>query len=262
MIHPLPLFRAPVILAIAAVLSSSAPKAQQTPAEAVAATRTTIEKYVETRGLVSKETRDWAVGKEALTARMDIVRREIESLQKRIADAEKTIADADRDRAELLAENERRKTVAEQLTAQVVTMEARVLKLLPRLPEPLRTRVKPLSQRLPVAGEENKQSVGERWQNVIGILNEVDKWNREITVTSEVRTLTDGSRVEVTVLYIGIGQAYYAGGNGKVAGIGSATASGWDWRQANELAGDIERAIKIYKSEDVAAFVRLPVQIQ
>jgi hypothetical protein len=262
MIHPLPLFRAPVILAIAAVLSSSAPRAQQTPAEAVAATRTTIEKYVETRGLVSKEARDWVIGKESLESRMDVVRREIESLQKRIADAEKSIADADQKRADLLAESERRKAIAEQLTTQVVAMEARVQKLLPRLPEPLRTRVKPLSQRLPVAGEGSKQSVGERWQNVVGILNEVDKWNREITVTSEVRTMTDGSRVEVTVLYIGVGQAWYAGGNGKVAGIGSATATGWEWRQDNGLAADVERAIKIFKSEEVAAFVRLPVQIQ
>lgn len=262
MTHPFPELRVPTILAIAVVLSPFVLPGQQTPADAVAATRTTIEKYVETRGLVSKETRDWVVGRESLTARMDVVRREIESLQKRIGDAEKSIADADQKRAELLAENERRKAIAEQLTTQVVAMEARVQKLLPRLPEPLRTRVKPLSQRLPVAGEESKQSVGERWQNVVGILNEVDKWNREVTVTSEVRTMVDGSRVEVTVLYIGIGQAYYAGGNGKVAGVGSATASGWDWRQANELAGDIERAIKIYKSEDVAAFVRLPVQIQ
>jgi hypothetical protein len=262
MIHPLPLFRAPAILAILAVLSPSALRAQQTPAEAVAATRTTIEKYVETRGLVSKETRDWAVGKESLEARMDVVRREIESLQKRIGDAEKSIADADQKRAELLAENERRKAIGEQLTTQVVTMETRVHKLLPRLPEPLRARIKPLSQRLPVAGEESKQSVGERWQNVIGILNEVDKWNREITVTTELRTMADGSSVEVAVLYVGVAQGYYASANGRFAGIGSANAEAWSWRAADELAPQVSRAIAVWKSEQMAAFVRLPVQIQ
>lgn len=247
-------------LLLAALAAATALPAQEAT-DAVATTRTTVEKWVETRSLVSKEIRDWALGKESLTARLGVVQREIESLQKRIVTTEAGIADGDKKRAELLAENEVRKASAAQLEQRIATLEARLVAMLPRLPEPLRDRVKPLSQRLPRAGEASKQSLGERWQNVVGVLNEVDKWNREITVTSEVRQLGEGQSVEVAVLYVGVSQGFYATGNGKIAGFGTSTAEGWQWKPANELAPDVLRAIAIFKSEQVAAFVRLPVQV-
>lgn len=248
-------------LVLAAVALVAALPAQQAT-DAVASTRATVEKWVETRNLVSKEQRDWALGKEALTARMDVVRREIEKLQKSIADAQAQVVEADKKRASLLAENEQRKAGGEKLTTRVAALEAKLLTQLPRLPEPLRDNLKPLTQRLPKAGEETKQSLAERWQNVVGVLNELDKWQREVVVTSELRQLGDGQSVEVAVLYLGLGQAFYASSNGKVAGFGHPTADGWQWKQANELAADVLRTIAIYKNEQVAAFVRLPVQVQ
>lgn len=248
------------LLLVALVLSPTL--SAQTPTDATAAARATVEKFVEANALLSKEQKDWAAGKDALATRIDVIRREIESLQKRIADAEASIAEADKKRAELLAENERRKQSGEQLQTAVQALETRTLALLPRLPEPLRERVKPLTQRLPTAGEVTRQSVSERWQNVIGILNEINKWNGEITVTSELRVLPDNSSVEVAVVYVGVGQGYYAASNGKVAGIGTAAPAGWQWQPANELAPAVLRAIKMIKNEEPAAFVPLPVRIQ
>lgn len=244
----------------AAALVAALPAQEAT--DAVASTRATVEKWVETRNLVSKEQRDWALGKEALTARMDVVRREIEKLQANIAERQTAVQTTEKQRAVLLAENDQRKASADKMTARIVALEGKLLTQLPRLPEPLRDKLKPLTQRLPKAGEETKQSLGERWQNVVGVLNELDKWQREIVVTSELRQLGDGQSVEVAVLYLGLGQAFYASSNGKVAGFGHPTADGWQWKQANELAADVLRTIAIYKNEQVAAFVRLPVQVQ
>jgi hypothetical protein len=58
-------------------------------------------------------------------------------------------------------------------------------------------------------------------------LNEVNKFNREITVSSEVLTLSGGASAEVTALYVGIGKAYYVSRNGSAAGIGTASPDGW-----------------------------------
>jgi hypothetical protein len=244
----------------AAALVAALPAQEAT--DAVASTRATVEKWVETRNLVSKEQRDWAQAKEALVARMDVVRREIEKTQKSITERQAEVVVTDQKRAALLAENEQRKASGDKLATRVAALEARLLTQLPRLPEPLREKLKPLTQRLPKAGEEIKQSLGERWQNVVGVLNELDKWQREIVVTSELRQLGDGQSVEVAVLYLGLGQAFYASSNGKVAGFGHPTADGWQWKQANELAADVLRTIAIYKNEQIAAFVRLPVQVQ
>ncbi len=252
-----------------AVCLTALTAAAQEPADPVEVTRKALADWTQTQRIISEVKQDWRLGKETLRSRVDVVKREIESLTKRIEDARTSIADADTKRAELLDENERRKQVADALEQRIAALENQVRALLPRLPEPLAERVKPLSQRLPESAEkatETKLSLSERYQNVIGVLNEISKWNREVTVKSEVRQLADGSSVEVAVIYIGLGQGYYAGGrdengNPTVAGVGTATAEGWVWKPANELAVDIGRAIAVYKNEQLAKLVRLPVQI-
>lgn len=234
----------------------------QSTVDAVATTRNTLEQWVETRSLVSREARDWTLAKESLAARMDVVKREIIAMQRRIAEAEANLAAADKKRGELQAENDHQKATAATLEDRIAMLEQRLLQTLPRLPDPLREKVKPLTQRVPGKDAPSALSLGDRYATVVGVLNELHKWNREITVTSEVRALPDGSSVEVAVLYAGLGQAWYAGGNGKVAGVGVATADSWVWRPANELAPAIGKAIAVFRNEQPAAFVPLPVQVQ
>lgn len=227
----------------------------------VEAARAALDQWVQARRVISQERRDWELGRQVLEERIALVQREIDGLRSSIGTAQESIAEADRKRAELLATNERLKASAEGLLATVATLEARAVALLPRLPEPIRERVRPLSQRLPAPGATVEQSLGERFQNVVGVLNEVDKFQREITVTSEVRTLADGSSVEVTAVYVGVGRGFYASANGKAAGVGASTADGWAWTPADDAAPAIAQTIAILKNEMPAAFVRLPVHI-
>jgi hypothetical protein len=247
----------------AALLALAAPLAAQGQAQdAVAATRTTLEQWVATRATISKESRDWALAKESLQARMDVVRRETEALKKRVTDAEAGLADAEKKRLELQAENDKQKATGASLEQRIAGFEQRLLGLLPRLPDTLRDKLKPLTQRIPTGEAPGALSLGDRYATVIGVLNEIHKWNREITVTSEVRDIGGGTSVEVAVLYAGLGQAWYAGGNGKVAGVGVAGASKWEWRPSNELSPAITKLIAVFKNEQPAAFVQLPITVQ
>lgn len=247
-------------LALSLLLAGAA-TAQEHGATDVAGTRVALEKWAETSRLLSKEKLDWQLGKETLRDRSDLLRREIASMQKRITDAEASIAEADKKRGELAAEDEHRKVTEKMLLERVVQLERSTLDLLPRLPEPLREQVKPVSQLIPQKPEEAKARLDERYRNVLYVCKQIHKWNREITLKSEVHTQPNGQSVEVAVMYVGIGQGYYTGGDGKVAGTGTATAAGWVWTPNNELAPDIASAIAILKNEKVAQFVRLPVQI-
>lgn len=224
--------------------------------------RTGLEKWVETRKVTSLEQRDWALGKEMLTERIELVQREIDSLKSKISEAQQSIGDADKKRADLVTENDKLKEASAGLAESMVALEIRTRTLLKNLPDPIRERVKPLSQRLPENTGDTKLSFAERFQNIVGILNEVNKFNREVTVTSEVRTLPDGSSAEVTALYVGIGQAFYVSANGKTAGTGTATPEGWRWIANNDLAPQVAKAVAILKNEQVAAFVQLPVEIR
>ena len=143
----------------------------------------------------------------------------------------------------------------------IASLEARTTALLPRLPDPIRTRVKPLSQRIPEDPASTKLSLGDRFVNVIGILNEVNKFNNEVVTASEVRPLPDGSSVEVTAVYLGIGQGYYVNSDATIAGVGAADASAWKWTPENEAAPAIAKVVAIIKNESPAAFVRVPMKV-
>lgn len=225
-------------------------------------TRTTLEEWVETRKIISNEKRDFEFAKEMLSERIELVEREIEALKTRIRAAEESITEADQKRGELLEQNERLKEASSSLKETVDDLEVRTKTLLSQLPDPIRERIKPLSQRFPENPGETKMSLSERFQNIIGVLNEINKFNREITMTSEVRDLPDGSSVEVTALYVGIGQGYYVSAKGDIAGVGTVSKQGgWGWKQADKAADEIREVISILKNETVAKFVQLPVEI-
>lgn len=249
------------LLALGIGVSGSVPAAEDRAAE-IAQTRAALEEWVETQRLVAKEKQNLALSRETLEQRIDLVKREIESLRTRIGETQASIAETDGKRTGLAEENEKLKQASASFGDALAALESRMGTLVKRLPDPLRDRVRPLSQRLPDDPAETKLSHSERFQNVVGILNEIDKFNREITVTSEVRTLADGSSAEVATLYLGIGHAFYAGANATVAGIGTAGESGWEWKSADESAERIARAIAILNNEQVASFVPLPVEIE
>lgn len=224
-------------------------------------TRYALEQWVETQRVISKEKRDLALSKEMLNQRIALVEREIGSLKERTAEAEESIAEAEGKRGELEAERERLREATASLEQVLLRLEAGLRDLLNWLPDPLLDRIKPLTQRLPDGQRETRLSLSERFQNVIGVLNEIDKFNREIAVVSEVRTVEDGSSQAVTTLYLGLGQAYYVGANGRLGGVGRPSAEGWVWEPANEHAGRIAEAIAIINNEQVAGYVQLPVAI-
>lgn len=70
-------------------------------------------------------------------------------MQKRIEDAKKSTADADSKKQELATENQRLVSAAAGLSSTIGELETRTRTLLQRLPDPLRERVKLLSQRIP-----------------------------------------------------------------------------------------------------------------
>ncbi|MBI1368390.1 MAG: DUF3450 family protein [Planctomycetes bacterium] len=225
-------------------------------------TRAALERWVETRRTISQEQRDLELSKQTLNDRIELVQREIDALHTKIEDANKSIADADKKRQDMMSENEMLKAASAGLNEMVAGLESRTKIILKRLPDPIRDLVKPLSQRIPEKPEDTKMTLSERFQNVVGILNEINKFNRNITVASEVRSLPDGKSAEVTAMYVGLGQGYYVSANRSVAGIGTATADGWVWTPANESANAIADAIAILKNEKVASFVKLPITVK
>lgn len=229
--------------------------------EAIGDTRATLERWVETSRILSREKLDRALAREVLQDRIRLVEREITGLRASIENARSSLAESDRKRDELLGEKERLVQASAGLVEVVARLEQRLRELLVRVPEPIRERVKPLSQLLPADPAQAKVALDQRFRNVLGILNELDKFGRELTLVSEVRSLADGTSAEVTTLYLGLSHGFYVNGSGTLAGVGRGTANGFEWTPAGDAAPAIAAAIAVLNNERVAEFVALPIRI-
>jgi septal ring factor EnvC (AmiA/AmiB activator) len=224
--------------------------------------RATLEKWVETQKIISKERSEWQTGREVLGQRIALIESEIRSLREKIAETREGIREAEDKRRELLERKASLKGASASLSELIGPLEQKTQRLVSRLPRSVRDRVSVLAQRIPDEPRETESSLSERFQNVIGILNEVNKFNQNITVTSELRELDGGRTAEVQTLYVGLGHAYFVTPDGKTAGTGSPAEEGWSWTVDNTIADEVQRAIAIYQDEEVPDYVPLPVTIQ
>lgn len=232
---------------------SSAPSLEQM--------RLATDKWLETQKIIFKERNEWQQGKEILLGRIELVEKEIAALEEKIKQAKSSVADADQKQAELVAENDQLKATFAELTKTATAMEADVRKLFRILPEPTQKKLQPLHQRIPEAPATTRAALAERYQNVLGILNEVNKTNNEIFVNYEVHTLANGKPVEVQAIYIGLSQAYYVSATGE-AGICHPGLDGWKWEPRNAIGRQLLNVLEILQGKQTAAFVPLPVKIQ
>jgi hypothetical protein len=248
----------------AAVLVSGLAFAASDPGSGAAtpdAARASLAKWVETQQLIAKEKREWQDGKQILRSRIDAVNGEIAVLKERMTETRRTAAEANEKKAGEVSENQALLAAGSELATWVAGLESGLRTLEKQLPEPLLQKVKPLYDRMPADARQTNVSLAERYQNVVGILNEVGKFNNEITMVTEVRTLSDGKPAEVRTVYVGLAQAYFVSPKGD-AGVGRPGDSGWSWSAAREIAPQIEQVVEVLQNKAKPQFVSLPVKVQ
>jgi hypothetical protein len=209
-----------------------------------------LHQWVQTRQITSKEKSDGRLEQAILTDTHTHTRthtrthkslsNELTLLYVKLEELENSTTEADEDRAELTA-----------LKEAIVTT----------LPTPLVNRIKPLIRRLPDDPANTKLSLGERVQNIVGILSQADKFNTTITQTSESRELDSGTVVEVRTLYWGLAMAYYVDAAGEYAGIGFLGKDGWEWPQIDGAGPQIKKRLDVYEGSEEIQFVEVPARI-
>ena len=223
-------------------------------------TKELISKWVETKKLISLESEEWKIEQEVLKDRIDLISSERNSLREKINETESLINQSDTKRTDLGKDNESLKKASTLLSEKINILENKLLILLPTLPQHIQEKIKPLSQRIPL-NKKNELTLSERYQNVVGIVNELNKGASEISVISEVRSLLNGESAEVQTLYLGYAHAFYCTTKGDIAGIGYPSRDWWIWKPKNEIAQEIADSIAIFKNEMVAEYITLPINM-
>ena len=243
--------------------AAPAMKVTSETAPIIEATRETLTKWVETKQLISKEKSEWASGKDILEDRVRLAEAETTTVRDKLKEISVAVAEAQKKRDELAAQTDKLKATAEKSKAMVIAAEKKLRPLIPQLPEPLREKLKPIIARFPEDSEKSTASMAERLQNVLGILDQASAFNSTVASVKELRTFPDGTRAEVTTVYLGLSQAYYTNREGTLAGIGHPGPDGWVWKPDNANGKKILLAVHILEGKEKGAtFIDLPVKIQ
>lgn len=187
--------------------------------DALVETRNTVTQWVQTRQLISQTRADWAADKDTLEQTLRLFERELQSLTKQMDKESTDRTQVDKEREEALAQQQELNAALEQLTETAGRLEKRVVSLSATFPPPLMEKVQPLLGRIPADPAATKAGPVERMQNLVGILNEADKFNAAVTVVSEVRKNPAGAEVQVETIYVGLAQAYFVDKAGTYAGV-------------------------------------------
>jgi FtsZ-binding cell division protein ZapB len=220
-----------------------------------------LDKWVETRQIISKEKSDWKIEQSILGDTITLLNNELERLATSLKELEASATAADEDRSQLTAEKETLSAAAAVVEANIGELETQLKRIIKSLPAPLVDKIKPLVRRLPDDSANTKLTLGERVQNIVGILSQADKFNTTLTETSESREINGGKTVEVRTLYWGLAMAYYVDASGEYAGIGYPGVNGWEWPQIEGKGPEIKRLIDVYEGAEEIQFVEVPARI-
>jgi hypothetical protein len=224
-------------------------------------TRDVLDKWVQTKQIISKEQSDWRLEQAILTDTQKLLSSELTRLDIALAELKSSATAADEDRSQLTAQKETIAEASAVVEGSIQALETQMKRVVKTLPAPLVEKIKPLIRRLPEDSANTKLSLGERVQNIVGILSQTDKFNTTITQTSESRELDDGKVIEVRTLYWGLAMAYYVDIAGEYAGIGYPGKDGWEWPQIEGAGPQIKKLLDVYEGSEEIQFVEVPARI-
>lgn len=230
--------------------------------DALTESRSTIEKWVETRQLISKTRSDWQTDKDTLDQTIALYERELKSLDEQLSKVSTNNTQVAKEMADAEALKKSSNEARDRAGQFATEFEGKLKKAVSQLPSPLQDIVKKDMARIPADPANTKMLAAERVQICVAVLNELDKFNSGVNVFNEKRKNDKGEEVAVQSFYIGLGAGYFVNETGDFAGVGSPSPTGWTWANKPEIASTVQLAVKMYRNEQTAHFITLPVAVK
>ena len=223
------------------------------------ATRELIGQWVTTERLLTEEKTGWRVEKAHLQELLDLYQKEFKLLDEEISKAGTSAGLVD-DRQQTL-----KKEIKEYRDGQRILADAmarllpRIQAILKRLPQPLLDEISADADVLnsPQALEKPRDVL----KSTLSVLAASGRFNRSVHVVEETRQSSEGKKMTVDVVYLGLARAFYTSGSGDTAGVGTPARDGWKWQSTPEIADEIRKAIAVYHKESPPQLLKLPISL-
>jgi len=233
----------------------------QAVANSIQLSRDSLAQWIEIQRIISSEESSWQTTKMTLEGRLALVQQELDELNGKVDQSNKTISEEDTRKTNLQRDLEAAKSATQTLVETAGALEAEIKKLKSILPDPILKKVQALYDRIPEDPASTRVSLAERYQNILGILNEADKANNELIVLSEVREIEGTSPTEVETIYIGLAQAFFVNADRNFAGLGRPVNGQWHWERLDQISTDVAEMLSVINAKGKPKFVHLPIQV-
>lgn len=254
-------------LSCSAQLAPGVPATKQESKDVMAemdSARSLLQKWAETQRLIASERSEWEQGRSVLQSRIQLLQSSLAENEKKTAEAREKLAEIKKKIAEATAQKKQVKEASDALLEIAPKLEKGVRELCERVPASVREKVKVLLDRMPKEGAAETKNItaAERMQNVLGILNELNKANTEIASLPEIHDIGGGKKAEVKAIYLGLGQGYYVNSAGDMAGRGTPAPGGWKWAAEPAIAKKMIEVLDVMKKSVAPKLVELPATIE
>ena len=222
---------------------------------------TLFKEWIATERLISKESSNWEIEKSALQDLLELLEEEKQTIEEKLNSVEKENSAGEGERIKLADQNEDLKSAILPVSETLEKLEAQILGLAPRFPPPLMDDLQSFINRIPKKDQRQTvaPSVSQRLQAVVGALAKIDKFNSSIAMDEKLLKV-DSGEIKVSVLYFGLGIAYFTDETGSKAGYLLPSDSGWEEFDESGAGTAILEAISFYNrtAQKQASFVDLP----
>ena len=221
-----------------------------------------IKEWVLTEKLISEEQFDWEAERELLNDSIYLLENKIQIIDHSLDVAKEALANSRLQGDFLDKKSESLKKSFQLLKNELIQIETQLLKLFAVLPQSLQNQCFEEQRKLLRDPEVAHLPEIERLEIVLEMLKKIEAFNQNINVFFELHQMPDGQIVEVQVLYIGLGAAFFIDNKAQYAGWLHSTHQGWIPELNSSIASEIRNAIDAYERNNTSRFVELTVNLE
>jgi hypothetical protein len=219
-----------------------------------------IEHWINLKKEISVVQNEWTTDKAIIERELSIAEIEKKELTKELKTVSKQQEDIGKNIESLISQKSDLETAVNGLRPVLDKAEKNILLFKTYIPKPLYPSVKKDFDN--IANVKNKNDIIDRLRQLVSLYLKIETMEHETHVVREIFTISNGSKVEMQVLYIGLGQAFAVSSDGQNAQIGKPSQTGWQWTDKSDIAPEIQNAMLVYSREVSPEIVNLPISVK
>jgi septal ring factor EnvC (AmiA/AmiB activator) len=216
--------------------------------------------WIELRGTLAEEKRNWVKRKAAWESELDLLEEQQRVLAAEIARSRDSISDVEENKAEVVARREQAEQDLQEVDAVLEDAIRNTLTVVLSVPESLKaswsTEVRSFSE----TGSPQAPRA-QRAQRLVALLSGIESvQNRFHTVQERIAT-PQGTRL-ADVIYVGLGRGFAVSPTNDWSAVGTPGPQGWTWTPGEADPEQVRLLIQVHQQQETAALATVPFAVE